>query len=180
MLSAAIVITGALPVLADSVHDCQKSKDVEQRIAACTQVIQAGAPTEALVKTHLARASAYSQKDEPDKAHLDYLEAIKLNSRNFNIYYQRAFLFRAKRQFERAAEDWERAIDLAQAELATRPTDDARWILRSSRQLSENARRRELMEKHWIEYLKDIQSEKAHDNWSEPPFDLYMRNTRRR
>lgn len=83
-----------------------RSGTPDNRVAACTALIQAGQDTgETLSVIYYNRGGAYSIKGDHDRAILDFNEAIRLDSHNAAAYLGRGVAFYDKRDFDRSIQD---------------------------------------------------------------------------
>jgi tetratricopeptide (TPR) repeat protein len=85
----------------------------EQRIAACTAIINNGKETgDRLSVAYNNRGAAYVDKGEFDRSIPDFDEAIRLSPNDTDAYYNRAGVFIRKAELERAIKDYDRVIAL--------------------------------------------------------------------
>lgn len=103
---------------------CQPKIENEQRIAACTRLLNSGqVPETYLVVVHVNRGTAYLNKGAWDKAIADYNDALRSNltavgpSQLSEIYYNRGKGFYGKGMLDRAIADFSVVIRL-------QPNDD--------------------------------------------------------
>src|SRR5262245_56387247 len=98
------------PAVADDAQDCI-NKTGDARIAACTRVINSKKFSgTSLGNVHHYRASGHREKNDNDKALIDYDTAIRLNPKNHNALVQRGTIYRIKGDHERALADYDQAI----------------------------------------------------------------------
>lgn len=102
----------ATQAVADDAEACVKT-DGDERIAACTGVINSGRWHGAnLAWAFLNRGRAYRDKDDDDHAIADFNQAIKLDPKNNKAYANRGFFYENKGQPDRAIGDYNEAIKL--------------------------------------------------------------------
>ncbi|MBR0780837.1 tetratricopeptide repeat protein [Bradyrhizobium iriomotense] len=86
---------------------------VDERIAACTSVLDAGKFGErGVISARFNRASAYSKKGAFELAVADYSELIRLHPQNVYAHYNRAYSYYQLGELDRAIADYGEAIRL--------------------------------------------------------------------
>ena len=114
-------IVAALSVLADpgwtasqrDYDDCNQTKDLNQRIAGCTRVIDdRKEPAGNRAKAYYRRGVGWYVKGDSDRAVADLSEAIRLDPKFTAAYNDRALVFQEKRDYARAIGDTTRAMEL--------------------------------------------------------------------
>ncbi|MCK1394840.1 tetratricopeptide repeat protein [Bradyrhizobium sp. 1] len=86
---------------------------VDERIAACTSVLESGKFGErGVIRARFNRAGAYNKKGAFELAVADYSELIKLYPRNVYAYYSRAYSYHQLGELERAIADYGEVIGL--------------------------------------------------------------------
>lgn len=105
------------PAPADARQDrdkigCSKGDTNEERIAACSRVIDRGEreSREERSAAHVNRAYAYNNQQQYDLAIRDLDEAITLNPRNSHAFNNRAWAFKQKGDYDRAFRDYGEAL----------------------------------------------------------------------
>jgi tetratricopeptide (TPR) repeat protein len=93
----------------DSKRDCLEDSNHDQRITACSAVIDAN-PNDAIA--YYRRAVAYQFKGEIDRAISDYTKAIELNPRHAAAYDGRARAYASKGNYTSAVADVTMAAEL--------------------------------------------------------------------
>src|SRR5258706_6680480 len=89
----------------------KESPSPDQKIAACTAVIQAGRYTgKNLALVYNNRANGHLKKDEHDRAIADYDQAIKLDPNYALAYNNRGNVDFLKKNYDRAIADYDQAI----------------------------------------------------------------------
>jgi len=124
------------------------------------------------VDAYLERAALYFRIHDVRGAFRDVDEAIKLAPQKWNGFAERAQFYRSLDRFDEAHSDYDRAIELMTTDPQARNNKEVQTGLKDEREFllfSTN------MEAHWVQYLKEIQSEGAYPNWPDKPFDLYLR-----
>lgn len=85
----------------------------DERIAACTMVIEAGTgPKEGLAWAYRIRGSEYLKNRDFDRAVADYSQVVQLYPQDRNAYICRGEANRYKRDFDQAIADYTQAIDI--------------------------------------------------------------------
>lgn len=105
------------PVVADPTTDwkCTAITEipVDDRIAACTSVLETGKFGErGVIRARFNRAGAYVKKSAFELAVADYSELIRIFPRNHYAYYNRAYAYYQLGELERAIADYGVAIGL--------------------------------------------------------------------
>jgi tetratricopeptide (TPR) repeat protein len=86
---------------------------VDERIAACTSVLEAGKfGDRGVIRSRFNRAGAYTKKGAFELAVADYTELIRLFPRNPYAYYNRAYSYYQMGELERAIADYGEVIGL--------------------------------------------------------------------
>jgi lipoprotein NlpI len=116
---AAMVVGAAFvsPAQAEATQDwkCNALTDIplDERIAACTSVIETGKYGRlAIVRAYRMRAAAYHTKREFEHAIADYDVLIELDPEMMHAYYCRAVAYLRLGDLERAIPDFDRTIQL--------------------------------------------------------------------
>ncbi|MET4485545.1 tetratricopeptide (TPR) repeat protein [Bradyrhizobium sp. LA7.1] len=120
IVCAAICLAALLfvsPAIADPASDwkCNAITEipVDERIAACTSVLEAGKfGQQGTIRARLNRAGAYNKKGAFELAVADYSELIRLYPRNMHAYYNRAYSHYQLEEFDRAIADYGEVIGL--------------------------------------------------------------------
>lgn len=125
-----------------------------------------------LAVAYLGRAYAYRALDRFEDARADSSEAIRLDPNGWTGFYSRGQLYESMEQFDNAAADFDQASAIIEKahdwayKYEKEKIDDARKSLKFSSTLQE----------HWISYLKEIQAANTRQNWSDAPYDLYVKH----
>jgi tetratricopeptide (TPR) repeat protein len=99
---------------ANDEFDCISGSDNDQRIAACTRVLEnPRLPSRVRWVGHLSRGEAYDQKGDDTRAIADFSDAIRLNPKSVLAYNKRALTYTRKGEFDRAISDLNAAIGIA-------------------------------------------------------------------
>ena len=107
-------IVAALSVLADpgwtasqrDYDDCNQTKDMNQRIAGCTRVIDdRKEPAGNRAKAYYRRGVGWYVKGDSDRAVADLSEAIRLDPKFTAAYNDRALVFQERRDYVRSIGD---------------------------------------------------------------------------
>ena len=99
--------------LTDEGLKCLDKKQYDEAIVYFTKALEAGELSindRAVVYNN--RGVAYRNKQQYDRAMLDYMKSIELNPRDDKAYVNRGVLYLLKRQYDRAIEDSNKAIEL--------------------------------------------------------------------
>jgi len=107
------------PVLADDKQDCLGHKDEQQRIKACSAIVDRF-PTDAAAYDQ--RGTAYRHKGDLDQAIADYTRAIELNPNYAAAYNSRGLAHASKGDYTRALADVTKADELVPS---TKPRSSA-------------------------------------------------------
>jgi tetratricopeptide (TPR) repeat protein len=92
--------------------DCEKA-DGDRRIAACTRIINGhGESTEDRVSAYVNRGVTLADNGDPDRALVDFGEAIELDPNNDVAYFLRGSVLSIKGDFDRAIVDFNQAVRL--------------------------------------------------------------------
>ena len=110
-LAAVGTVLQATAVLADSAAECKTEKNLDKKIAACTEVIAkaAGAPRD-LSMAHVWRGTAYHDKKDYDGAIKEYETALALVPKMSEALGERGMTRTEKKDFIGAIEDHNLAI----------------------------------------------------------------------
>jgi len=125
-----------------------------------------------LADAHLDRGDAYKALDRFEEARRDFNEAIRLDPNGWLGYYASGKLYQSTDQFDKAGAEFDKASAIIERvhdlgyEYEKGLIEDARKSLKFTSTL----------EDHWISYLKEIQAAKTYPNWSDAPYDLYVKN----
>ena len=116
LIAVAIVVAATLPASVGAQPsawpDCE-GKDPDRAIAACSQIIKAGRERpQQLATAYRARAEAYRQKGQFERAIADYSEAIRLNPTYAVAFHERGSAYNAKGDSDKALADLNEAIRL--------------------------------------------------------------------
>ena len=151
-----------------------QDKDLDLKIAACTQFM-AGRPTPmALAAAHYQRGRGHALKSHYDEAISEYSDAIRINPDLMDAYYGRAIIHEIRKETDAAVADLDRVIALLEGLVAKKPTDALRQSISKVRQRRDGIKANEQMHARWREYLEEIQARGDYPNWSAPPYDLYV------
>lgn len=166
---------------ADAAQDCDQDKDADLAIRGCSEYIRTVRATpEQLAVAHVQRGLAYAKKNQFKEAFADYDESARLNPKQPRTFWSRALLHRYQKHYGEAQGDFDRAIALVEAAQAGSPSDANKKRLDWLQTSREEMRVKGQMETHWAEYLKQIQADNEHPNWSAPPHDLYLQSQKAR
>jgi tetratricopeptide (TPR) repeat protein len=112
MAALATVPARAADPRSDDWRVCTTGVTVEQKLAACTAVLeQQNTPTLQLVGAHVRRGYLYFQsKQDADRAIQDYDEAIRLDPNSAWAFDNRGLAYVKKGQIDRALQDYDQAI----------------------------------------------------------------------
>lgn len=108
------LILSVMPALAQDDLDLCGSKNNDDSISGCTEIIQAkGVSTELLTSAYLARGVAYFQKGLWDKAIADYTKVIALKPKDLAVVYTgRSIAYLRKGLLDQSIADITKAIAL--------------------------------------------------------------------
>jgi lipoprotein NlpI len=112
-----LVMVVASPAIAEATADwkCNAQTEVplDERIAACTSIIDQGKyGRPALIRAYFNRAAAYNKKRQFERAAADYSAVLELYPANTYAYYGRAYSYVHSDDFDRAFADYDRVIQL--------------------------------------------------------------------
>jgi len=85
---------------------------VEQKLASCTAMIEAGQKTQDLAAAYLNRGTIHLDQQDFDGAIVDFDQAIALDPKSSRSYNARGRAYQGKLQHDRAIEDFDQAIAL--------------------------------------------------------------------
>jgi lipoprotein NlpI len=85
---------------------------IEQRISACTAVVQSDRNQTNVEISYFYRGNAYSDKADYDRAIEDYTQAIRLNPKDTHALFNRGNTYRVKRDFDHSIADYDQMIRL--------------------------------------------------------------------
>jgi len=145
-------------VLADALQDCREGQSMELQARGCREYF---------------RALSYVKSKQYDLARSELDHAININPQLYQAYRNRASLERFYKQYQKAREDLEAAIDILQ-QYSSNPA--VRNYIQSLQDQVEATDDFRLREEHWVEYLKAIQNDRDCQNWLALPYDLYRVN----
>jgi tetratricopeptide (TPR) repeat protein len=93
--------------------DCQGNSAPDQKIAACTRVIDDSSESaSSRANAYSGRGVAYFNKKDQERAMADHGEAIKLDPKNARPYHNRGLVYAARRDYDAAIAEYEEAIKL--------------------------------------------------------------------
>lgn len=154
---------------------CDDRTDPQRRIRGCTELISRAEGRPALqASAYSERAAAYLEARDLDRAAADVEQALRLDPRYIWGHYYRGRIAEARRQYDRAARDYDQTATLIEAAVAAKPDARLRDSGVSIRERAREMEARKGMEQRWVEYLKTIQASNDYANWSGPPYDLYQ------
>ncbi len=125
-----------------------------------------------LADAHRERGYAYKVLHRFEEARRDFNEAIRLDPNGWRGYYASGDLYQSTDQFDKAGAEFEKASAIIERvhdlgyEYEKGLIEDARKSLKFSI----------TNQNHWISYLKEIQAAKTYPNWSDAPYDLYVKH----
>jgi tetratricopeptide (TPR) repeat protein len=94
-------------------HDCAYEGNLDARIAACTDAINANKLEPVLIgMAHVNRGRWYVEKGDPERAIADFTRAINLDSQQNLAYFQRAQLHAAAGRKAEAIADYRKVLEL--------------------------------------------------------------------
>lgn len=156
-------------------RDCER--DVGLRIKGCTDLLshsQNGGRD--VVFAYVNLGAAYEEAGEYSEALANFNQAIALNSKFLSAYLYRADLYQLEDQYQNAAQDLESAAELMESITKERPDPRRIEATKKLRNQIGTLNSYGKLEARWIEYLKEIQAVGDWSNWSQKPYDLYLRN----
>src|SRR4029077_16610560 len=104
----AALLLATLAARADTLSDCTQDSDVEQKLRACTKLIEESArDPEKRAHGHLNRGNAYQFKRDFDSAILEFDQAIRLYPNSPTVYYNRGNAHQARNDFDRSISDYD-------------------------------------------------------------------------
>src|SRR5262249_38451803 len=116
LFAIAISLLTALPALAASESDrkdCQGQGAADQRIAACTRVIDDSSESTAnRASAHNSRGIAHFNNKDLQRALADHGEAIKLDPKNARAHLNRGVVHATQRDYDAAIAEYDEAIKL--------------------------------------------------------------------
>jgi tetratricopeptide (TPR) repeat protein len=93
VLSTAKAITMTAAVLSGAIQDCNDAQNLNKQIAGCSLYISSGhAEGENLVTAYVNRAIAQSTRKQYKKAFADFDAALKVDSSNWLVFYNRGIV----------------------------------------------------------------------------------------
>ncbi|MFI5018775.1 MAG: tetratricopeptide repeat protein [Dongiales bacterium] len=123
LLLSAAAITPALAVNIDLNGCVSSDSKPSQRIDLCTQVIESGEYAGSkLAWAYVNRGSAYGESGQPDKAIVDFNEALRLSPNYATALADRGIAYSQQGQSERAMQDLNAALS---------SSPDLDWVLSS-------------------------------------------------
>jgi tetratricopeptide (TPR) repeat protein len=171
------IITSVSLAFGDAVQDCDQDKDADRAIRGCSEYISTAQITaQQRSIAYVKRALAYTKKAQIEAAIADYDESVRLDPKQARAYWLRALLYRFQRRYAKALGDVDQAIAVVNAAQASHPADANKRQLEQFQEYRDEITLDLQMESRWIEYLKQIQTDNEHPNWSAPPYDLYKSN----
>jgi len=129
-----VVVAAAVTARADAGQDCMQNQDVQRQVAGCSEYIrQAQGSAQQVALAHYARATAYLRLSRADLALADFDEAVRQDPHEWRAYVGRGDLFErlarlpgvdvpGAHAYDKAAEDFERAVQLIDTANATQPS----------------------------------------------------------
>ena len=92
---------------------CFEGKDPQQRIQACTAVINANRePPAKMAKVYFARGLSFRRSGQNDRALQDYNQSLQLDQQNSNTLNSRCYLFAITDRLQDALKDCNKALQL--------------------------------------------------------------------
>lgn len=180
-LACLLLVASVSLARSDAAQDCDQDKDADLTIRGCTEYIKAVRATpEQLAVAHVQRGQAYARKDQIKDAFADYNESARLNPKLARAYWMRALLHRYQKSHDEAVADFERAIAIVEPTQTGNPNDANTRRLTWLQGLRDSVKADGQMEAYWIDYLRQIQADNEHPNWSGPPLDLYLQSRKPR
>ena len=114
VLALAVVSPGRADIKQD-VRDCAFGQPPQAAIAACTRLLaypKVRANKKVLAGAHSLRGIAYARLKQYRQAIADYRQAIRLNPRDAEPYYNRGIAYFRLKQYRQALSDYRQAIRL--------------------------------------------------------------------
>jgi tetratricopeptide (TPR) repeat protein len=109
---SAVAASGADQAVWDQ---CNRTRDADASIVACTQILKAPDETNSnRAITYYVRAGVYRIKGDNDQAIADYTKAIEINPQHVAAYNSRSKAFEARGEIDRAIADHKKAIEINQ------------------------------------------------------------------
>jgi tetratricopeptide (TPR) repeat protein len=116
LFACAVGVLIALPASATSDNDrkdCQGGSVPDEKIAACTRIIEDGSESAASrANAYTNRGVAHFNKSDQQRALADYGEAIKLDPKNARPYYNRGRAHATRLDYDAAISDFDEALKL--------------------------------------------------------------------
>ena len=109
MLTVVVMVSAAMPAMADVGADCAQSKDPLLRVKGCSEIIRRN-PNDASAYHH--RAVAYELAGDTDKAIADYSKVIEIAPNDASAYDNRGRAYANKGDYVRAVADVTKASEL--------------------------------------------------------------------
>lgn len=107
VLGTAALVLWSTPLRADALDDCELAKDPVRAVRACSRLIAAIPDTAALYNK---RGVAYFANGQTELAIADYTQAIRLDRKSSEPYYNRGRAFLSKDAHAEAVADFSQAI----------------------------------------------------------------------
>jgi tetratricopeptide (TPR) repeat protein len=146
----------------------EEDHDYEQALIDFTEAIHANPH---LAEAHLGRGHACRALDHFENAREEFDEAIRLAPKDWRGFYASGRLYQSTNQFENAAKDFDQASAIVEEVRDPGYQAEKYQIERARKSLEFSS----TTEGHWISYLKEIQAANTYVNWSDKPYDLYLK-----
>jgi tetratricopeptide (TPR) repeat protein len=129
---------------------------------------------------HVFRGRIFASKGEYQRANSEIDRALALSPNSPIAFEARADLEADRKRYPRAARAYEQAArleDARESEAAQRADGNLGKYAEAMRQKAQEMQDQQTFQRHWADYLLSLQKQNHwRPNWSEPPYNLYVRN----
>lgn len=159
--------------------ECRGGSDKSSMLAACNDYLAGGSGDKSSrAVAFFNRGFLKLDKDDDAGALADYDASLKLDPSSVDVLFYRGLLLTYLDHNGEALADFEKCLSIVESWPAAQNEQERDYVGRLVADLrgrANQARAADVLDRHWIAYLQEIQSKGTYPNWSGPPFDLYSK-----